>query len=183
MHAFFFSGILELSPWAVAGITLALTHVTIVSEAHHALDLHPLASHFFRFRLWLTTAMVTREWAAVHRKRHAKCDTPENPHSPQILGLNRALCADWRLTLRIDTLHHDVSAPPGAARLALTAELFDRRSQTRIARREFEASVATPTADSAAAVTALSLCVTQVFDVLLPWLEDELQAAPARLAP
>jgi stearoyl-CoA desaturase (Delta-9 desaturase) len=99
MESFLFSGLFDLSPWAVAGITLLLTHVTIVSvtiflhrhQAHHALDLHPITSHFFRFWLWLTTGMVTREWAAVHRKHHAKCDTPEDPHSPQILGLNRVL--------------------------------------------------------------------------------------------
>jgi stearoyl-CoA desaturase (delta-9 desaturase) len=35
--------------------------------------------------------MVTKEWAAVHRKHHAKCDTPEDPHSPQIYGINRVL--------------------------------------------------------------------------------------------
>jgi stearoyl-CoA desaturase (delta-9 desaturase) len=35
--------------------------------------------------------MVTREWAAVHRKHHAKCDTPEDPHSPQVLGISRVL--------------------------------------------------------------------------------------------
>jgi len=80
-------------------VVLVLTHITIVAvtvflhrhQAHHALDLHPAVSHFFRLWLWLTTGMVTKEWAAVHRKHHAKCDTPEDPHSPQILGLNRVL--------------------------------------------------------------------------------------------
>jgi len=80
-------------------IALALTHVTIAAvtiylhrcQAHRALDLHPAVSHFFRLWLWLTTGMVTREWAAVHRKHHAKCDTPEDPHSPQIYGINRVL--------------------------------------------------------------------------------------------
>jgi stearoyl-CoA desaturase (delta-9 desaturase) len=94
-----FSGVLDLSGWQVAAVALALTHVTIVSvtvflhrhEAHHALDLHPAVSHFFRFWVWFTTGMVTREWAAVHRKHHAKCDTPEDPHSPQVLGINRVL--------------------------------------------------------------------------------------------
>ena len=94
-----FSGVFDLPWWGVAAIALALTHITIVSvtvflhrhQAHRALDLHPAASHFFRFWLWLTTGMVTREWAAVHRKHHAKCDTPEDPHSPQVLGINRVL--------------------------------------------------------------------------------------------
>jgi len=94
-----FSGVFDLPWWGVAAAALALTHITIVSvtvflhrhQAHRALDLHPAASHFFRFWLWLTTGMVTREWAAVHRKHHAKCETPEDPHSPQVLGLNRVL--------------------------------------------------------------------------------------------
>ena len=99
MELTLFSGLFDLSAWQLTAIALAMTHVTISAvtiflhrhQAHHALDLHPALSHFFRFWLWLTTGMVTREWAAVHRKHHAKCDTPEDPHSPQILGLNRVL--------------------------------------------------------------------------------------------
>ncbi len=79
--------------------TLVLTHITIVSvtvflhraQAHRALDLHPAVSHFFRFWLWLTTGMVTREWVAVHRRHHAKCETPDDPHSPKVLGLRKVL--------------------------------------------------------------------------------------------
>jgi stearoyl-CoA desaturase (delta-9 desaturase) len=79
--------------------TLALTHVTIASvtiflhrhQAHRALELHPAVSHFFRFWLWLTTGMITKHWAAIHRKHHAKCETPEDPHSPQVLGLKKVL--------------------------------------------------------------------------------------------
>jgi stearoyl-CoA desaturase (delta-9 desaturase) len=78
---------------------LILTHITIASvtiflhrhQAHRALTLHPLVSHFFRFWLWLTTGMVTREWVAVHRKHHAKVESPEDPHSPQQQGINRIL--------------------------------------------------------------------------------------------
>ncbi|MDH3672235.1 MAG: fatty acid desaturase [Gammaproteobacteria bacterium] len=85
--------------WGYVVVALALTHVTIVAvtvylhrhQAHLALDLHPAVSHFFRLWLWLTTGMVTKEWAAVHRKHHAKCETPEDPHSPQVLGINRVL--------------------------------------------------------------------------------------------
>ena len=88
-----------LSFWKLALVTLALTHITIASvtiflhrhQAHRALDLSPAVSHFFRFWLWLTTGMVTKEWAAIHRKHHAKCETPDDPHSPQVLGLNRVL--------------------------------------------------------------------------------------------
>jgi stearoyl-CoA desaturase (delta-9 desaturase) len=98
-HNLLFSGIFDLPWWGVALVALGLTHITIVSvtvflhrhQAHRALDLHPLPSHFFRFWLWLTTGMVTKEWAAIHRKHHAKCETVDDPHSPQILGINRVL--------------------------------------------------------------------------------------------
>ncbi|MBI3140707.1 MAG: fatty acid desaturase [Rhodocyclales bacterium] len=94
-----FSGLFDLPWWGYVLVALALTHVTIAAvtiflhrhQAHRALDLHPLPSHFFRFWLWLTTGMVTKEWAAIHRKHHAKCETAEDPHSPQVLGLNRVL--------------------------------------------------------------------------------------------
>jgi stearoyl-CoA desaturase (delta-9 desaturase) len=92
-------GILDFSVWQVILSGLVLTHVTIVSvtvflhraQAHHALNLHPAASHFFRLWLWLTTGMVTREWVAVHRRHHAKCETTDDPHSPKILGLSKVL--------------------------------------------------------------------------------------------
>jgi stearoyl-CoA desaturase (delta-9 desaturase) len=91
-----FSGLLDLPWWGLVLVALGLTHVTIASvtiflHRHQALDLHPIASHFFRFWLWLTTGMVTKEWTAIHRKHHAKCETPEDPHSPQILGINAVL--------------------------------------------------------------------------------------------
>jgi stearoyl-CoA desaturase (Delta-9 desaturase) len=93
------TGLAALPWWGCVVAALALTHITIVSvtvflhrhQAHRALDLHPAASHFFRFWLWLTTGMVTREWVAVHRKHHAKCDTPEDPHSPRFYGIARVL--------------------------------------------------------------------------------------------
>jgi stearoyl-CoA desaturase (delta-9 desaturase) len=95
----FFSGTLDLPVWGLVAVALVLTHITIASvtiflhrhQAHRALDLHPVVSHFFRFWLWLTTGMVTKEWAAIHRKHHAKCETAEDPHSPQVYGLNRVL--------------------------------------------------------------------------------------------
>ncbi|RCL60558.1 MAG: acyl-CoA desaturase, partial [Pseudomonas sp.] len=89
------TGLLDLSIWQLIATTLLLTHVTIVSvtvylhrySAHRALELHPALKHFFRFWLWLTTAMNTREWTAIHRKHHAKCETPDDPHSPVHKGL------------------------------------------------------------------------------------------------
>lgn len=92
-------GVFDLPWWGYVLVTLALTHVTIASvtiflhrhQAHRALDLHPVASHFFRFWLWFTTGMITREWAAIHRKHHARCETAEDPHSPQVLGIRKVL--------------------------------------------------------------------------------------------
>jgi stearoyl-CoA desaturase (delta-9 desaturase) len=94
-----FSGLLDLTWWGYVLTAFGLTHVTIAAvtiylhrcQAHRALELHPAVSHFFRFWLWLTTGMVTKEWAAIHRKHHAKCETAEDPHSPQIYGINRVL--------------------------------------------------------------------------------------------
>jgi stearoyl-CoA desaturase (delta-9 desaturase) len=60
-------------------------------QAHRSLDLHPIASHFFRFWLWLTTGQVTKEWTAIHRKHHAKCEKSEDPHSPHVHGIKTVL--------------------------------------------------------------------------------------------
>ena len=87
------------------------------------------------------------------------------------------LRADWLLTVAIDTLHHDVAVLPGQARLAITAELFDRRSRTRIARRQFDVTVPTASATAPAAAAAMSSALTQTFDHLVPWFEAELQQA------
>jgi stearoyl-CoA desaturase (delta-9 desaturase) len=89
----------DLPVWAFALIALALTHVTIAAvtiylhrhQAHRALDLHPAVAHFFRFWLWLTTAMLTREWIAVHRRHHAAVETADDPHSPQVHGIRTVL--------------------------------------------------------------------------------------------
>ena len=94
-------GPLDLSIWQVVLATLLLTHVTIAAvtiflhraQAHRAVELHPVVSHFFRTWLWLTTGMVTREWVAIHRKHHAACETEEDPHSPQTHGIHTLL---WR---------------------------------------------------------------------------------------
>lgn len=92
-------GLLDFSVLGYIVATLLMTHVTIASvtiflhrhQAHRALELHPLVSHFFRFWLWLTTGMVTKQWVAVHRKHHAMCETEEDPHSPQIYGIRKVL--------------------------------------------------------------------------------------------
>lgn len=92
-------GFLDLSAWQLVGVTLLMTHVTIISvtiylhrySAHRALELNAGLKHFFRFWLWLTTAQNTREWTAVHRKHHAKCETADDPHSPLYKGLGTVL--------------------------------------------------------------------------------------------
>ena len=89
-------GLLDWPWWKIVIFTLILTHITIAAvtiflhrcQAHRALDLHPIPSHFFRLWLWLTTGMVTKEWAAIHRKHHAKCETVDDPHSPQVKGID-----------------------------------------------------------------------------------------------
>jgi stearoyl-CoA desaturase (delta-9 desaturase) len=108
------NGLLDFSWWQLVLVTLVLTHVTIVAvtvylhrcQAHRALDLHPVLAHFFRFWLWLTTGMITREWVGIHRRHHARCETPDDPHSPQVLGLNKVL---WEGA----ELYRDAAAQPG----------------------------------------------------------------------
>ncbi len=92
-------GLLRFSWWQLVLYTLAVTHVTIIGvtvylhrcQAHRALELHPAVAHFFRLWLWMTTGMLTGQWAAIHRKHHAKCETEEDPHSPQTRGIWKVL--------------------------------------------------------------------------------------------
>lgn len=96
---FLSNGLTGASVWQVVIYSLVVTHITIAGvtiylhrhQAHRALELHAIPSHFFRFWLWLTTGMVTKEWAAVHRKHHAKCETVDDPHSPVTRGINAVL--------------------------------------------------------------------------------------------
>ena len=94
-----YNGLLDLSVMQLILVALGLTHITIISvtlylhrhSAHNSLDLHPVLAHFFRFWLWLTTAQNTKQWTAIHRKHHAKCETEEDPHSPVVLGIRKVL--------------------------------------------------------------------------------------------
>ena len=96
---FLANGFSQAKAWQIVVYTLVVTHITIASvtiflhrcQAHRALDLHAIPSHFFRFWLWLTTGMVTKEWAAIHRKHHAKCETVDDPHSPVTRGIKKVL--------------------------------------------------------------------------------------------
>ena len=90
-----YNGLIDLPWWGYIVYTLIVTHITIAGvtiylhrhSAHRALELHPVVSHFFRFWLWLTTGMVTKQWTAIHRKHHAKCERDGDPHSPVIFGI------------------------------------------------------------------------------------------------
>src|ERR1700712_393297 len=92
-------GLLDATWWQLVLIALVFTHITIAavtiflhrSQSHRALELHAIPSHFFRLWLWLTTGMVTKEFVAIHRKHHAKCETEEDPHSPQTRGIKTVL--------------------------------------------------------------------------------------------
>jgi stearoyl-CoA desaturase (delta-9 desaturase) len=96
---FLLNGLTHATGWQIFIYTLIVTHITIAGvtiflhrcQAHRALDLHAIPSHFFRFWLWMTTGMVTKEWAAIHRKHHAKCETEEDPHSPVTRGIDKVV--------------------------------------------------------------------------------------------
>ena len=90
-------GLLAASWWQIVLYALVTTHITIASvtiylhrhQAHRAMDLHAIPSHFFRLWLWLGTGQVTKEWVSIHRKHHAKCETADDPHSPQAYGIKK----------------------------------------------------------------------------------------------
>jgi len=108
--SFVTGGLLQASWWQIVVFTLVVTHITIVavtvflhrSQAHRGLELHPAVMHFFRFWLWLTTGMVTKEWVAIHRKHHAKCEREGDPHSPMMFGI-------WKVFFRGAELYREES--------------------------------------------------------------------------
>jgi len=100
-----YTGLIDLPWWGYVLVTLVLTQITIACvtiflhrhQAHRALDLHPVPSHLFRFWLWFATGVITKEWASIHRKHHAKCETAEDPHSPVVLGIKKVLFQGYEL--------------------------------------------------------------------------------------
>ncbi len=102
------NGLSGFGAWQIVAYTLVTTHITIAcvtiflhrSQAHRAVELHPVPAHLFRFWLWLATGIVTREWVAIHRKHHAKCDTDDDPHSPQTRGIKAVLLTGRELYMR-----------------------------------------------------------------------------------
>lgn len=135
-------GLLDLSWGGLVVAILLLTHITIASvtiflhraQSHRSLGLHPIVSHFFRFWLWLTTGMITKEWVAIHRKHHAKCETVADPHSPQILGIRKVLWQGTELYRReaenLETLQRYGHGTPDDW---LERELYTRRNNWGIA--------------------------------------------------
>ena len=118
--SFFSTGLMHASWWEIVLYTLVTTHITIASvtiflhraQSHRALDLHAIPSHFFRFWLWVGTGMVTKEFVAIHRKHHAKCETEDDPHSPQTRGLKALLLTGVEL-YRAEALNKETLAKFG----------------------------------------------------------------------
>ncbi len=110
-------GILGLSGWTKVLVTVVMLQVSLMAttlylhrdQAHRAIDLHPALRHFFRFWMWLTSGMVTREWVAVHRKHHALCEKVGDPHSPVVFGLKKVLLEGAEL-YRVDARNPEVVA-------------------------------------------------------------------------
>ena len=132
------NGLIETTWWQVLAFTLVATHITIAavtiflhrSQAHRALELGPIPSHFFRFWLWLTTGMVTKEWVAIHRKHHARCEAVAGSPAIRVIfatGLHRAVTRAEKedlltsfITQRVSTFDHDAEAPGALVRLGET---------------------------------------------------------------
>ena len=114
------NGLLAASWWQIVLYALVTTHITIASvtiylhrhQAHRAMDLHAIPAHFFRFWLWLGTGQVTKEWVSVHRKHHAKCETAEDPHSPQTRGIKTVFWTGAEL-YRAETKNQETMAKYG----------------------------------------------------------------------
>jgi stearoyl-CoA desaturase (Delta-9 desaturase) len=95
-HGLLQAGWVSLALYLLVATQLTIFSVTLYlhrSMAHRGVDFHPLIAHLFRFWTWLTTSMVTKEWVAIHRKHHAKCETEEDPHSPVQKGIGNVF---WR---------------------------------------------------------------------------------------
>lgn len=139
---FLIHGLFGLPGWAAFIIAPVFIHLTIVAvtlflhrdQTHRGLVLHPAIRHVFRFWLWLTTGMVTREWVAVHRKHHAHCETEDDPHSPQVKGLLKVLLEGAEL-YRAEAAHPETVAKYGRGTVDdwLERHLYTPHSQLGIA--------------------------------------------------
>lgn len=93
------NGLLNFSAWQIVLYTFIVVQVTLSGvslylhreQTHRGIQMNPVIQHFYRFWLWFTTGMLTKEWVAIHRKHHAYCETEDDPHSPQIHGIKKVL--------------------------------------------------------------------------------------------
>ena len=95
--AFAARGLTQASWGTWIAYVLIVTQLTILtvtlylhrSQSHRGVDFHPVLAHFFRFWAWFSTGMITKEYVAIHRKHHAKCETEEDPHSRRCMASTR----------------------------------------------------------------------------------------------
>jgi stearoyl-CoA desaturase (delta-9 desaturase) len=98
-------GLFELPFWGYFAVTFATIEVMFLGvtlylhrdQAHGGLQLHPVLRHIFRFWLWFSSGVVTKEWVAVHRRHHVYADVQGDPHSPVIFGLKRVVFEGYEL--------------------------------------------------------------------------------------
>jgi stearoyl-CoA desaturase (delta-9 desaturase) len=98
-------GLFELPLWGYFVVTFATIQVMFLGvtlylhrdQSHGGLALHPVLRHVFRFWLWYSSGVVTREWVAVHRRHHVYADREGDPHSPVIFGLKRVVLEGYEL--------------------------------------------------------------------------------------
>lgn len=98
-------GLLELPVWGYFVVTFATIQLMFLGvtlylhrdQSHGGLELHPVLRQLFRFWLWFSSGVVTREWVAVHRRHHAYADMDGDPHSPVIFGLRRVVFEGYEL--------------------------------------------------------------------------------------
>lgn len=110
-------GITQAGLGAKLVFLLVMTQLTILtvtlylhrSQSHRSVDFHPALAHCFRFWSWLTTAMVTKEWVAIHRKHHAHCETELDPHSPQVFGIGKLVWGGTELYMAARSDEHLLS--------------------------------------------------------------------------
>lgn len=72
-------------------------------QTHRGVRFSSVVSLPMRLWLWLSTATVTKEWVACHRKHHAFADREGDPHSPVVEGLRNILVKGafyYRTTVR-----------------------------------------------------------------------------------
>lgn len=130
----------------------------------------PGAREFYQLASWTEPPL-----RAITRLLQQRLETHGTAQAVGLLG--QPLAADWLLAIGVDAVYHDVAAAPGTVRLALRAELIDRRTRTQAARRTFDAQVPAERADAMAAAAALAVAVADVFDALVPWLDQQLLQA------